>query len=199
MTPPIICYNWKERFQASEGIESVDKKKKRSITRGIILTILAVAIGYSVYVSAMKEEVEVIKVGSKAPDFELTDILGVKHRLSDFEGQGVVLNFWGTWCAPCEREFPAMENQYADFADKGVEIIAVNYAQSDFEVKKYVQNMGMTFPVAIDKKKSVFAAYNIGPLPTTIFIDSTSKIVEISKGEMSEKQIKDSMTAIMPR
>ncbi len=176
----------------------MDKKKKRSITRGIILTILAVAIAFTIYASATKDKVEVIKVGATAPDFELVDMNGDKHRLKDYEGQGVVLNFWGTWCGPCEREFPAMERQYAEFKDKGVEIIAINYKQSDFEVNTYVKNMGMTFPVAIDKKISVFKAYNIGPLPTTVFIDKDGKVNEISKGEMSESRIRAAMTSITP-
>lgn len=186
-------------FRADEEDYSfMDKKKKRSITRGIILAILAVAIGFTIYASATKDKVKVIKVGTAAPDFELVDMNGNKHRLKDYEGQGVVLNFWGTWCAPCEREFPAMERQYTEFKDKGVEIIAINKKQSDFEVNTYVKNMGMTFPVAIDKKDSVFKVYNIGPLPTTIFIDKNGKIVDISKGEMSETQIRASMASITP-
>lgn len=176
----------------------MDKKKKRSITRGIILTVLAVAIAYTIFASATKDKVEIVKVGAAAPDFEIVDINGNKHRLKDYVGQGVVLNFWGTWCAPCEREFPAMERQYTEFKDKGVEIIAINRKQSDFEVNTYVNNMGMTFPVAIDKKVSIFKAYNIGPLPTTIFIDKNGNIKEISKGEMSETQIRAAMTSITP-
>ena len=180
------------------GYAIMDKKKKRSITRGIILAILALAIGYTVYANASQEEIKVVKKGSTAPDFELVDLNGEKHRLKDYKGQGVVLNFWGTWCGPCEREFPAMENQYAKYKDLGVEIIAVNYKQSDFEVSEYVDKMGMTFPVAIDKKASVFGAYNIKPLPTTIFIDKNGKIQHISKGEMSEQEIQTQMASIAP-
>ena len=58
--------------------------------------------------------------------------------------------------------------------------------------------MGMTFPVAIDKKMSVFKAYNIDPLPTTIFIDKDGNVKEISKGEMTETQIRASMASIAP-
>lgn len=184
--------------RSGKGEILMEKKKKRSILRGIILAILGVAIGYTVVASAMNDKVEVVKKGAPAPDFELVDINGEKHRLKDYKGKGVVLNFWGTWCAPCEREFPAMERQYSEFKDKGVEIIAVNRKQSDFEVNTYVKNMGMTFPVAIDKKMSVFKAYNIGPLPTTFFIDPDGNVMEISKGEMTEAEIRALMTSIAP-
>ena len=56
--------------------------------------------------------------------------------MSDYKGQGVLLNFWGTWCKPCKKEMPAMERQYKAFKDQGVQILAVNIAQSDFEVQE---------------------------------------------------------------
>ena len=59
---------------------------------------LALAIGYTVYGTATKEKVELVAVGSEAPDFTLVDLNGEKHKLSDYKGQGVFLNFWGT-CA----------------------------------------------------------------------------------------------------
>ncbi len=176
----------------------LDKKKRRSITRGIILAVLAVAIGYTVYAAWTKDKIEIVNVGSKAPDFEVVDLNGEKHRLADYDGKGVLLNFWGTWCAPCEREFPAMTRQYETYKDLGVQIIAVNFAQSDFEVQKYVDNMGMNFPVAIDKTKSVFTAYNIDPLPTSIFIKPDGTVDRIITGEMSEAQIASYLESIKP-
>ena len=176
----------------------MDKKKKRSITRGIILAILALALGYVIFSNLSKDKVEVIKVASKAPDFELVDLNGEKHRLSEYKGQGVVLNFWGTWCGPCEREFPAMENQYAKYKDLGVEIIAINLKESEYQVSEYVRKMGMSFPVAIDKTRSVFDAYNVGQLPYTIFIDKNGVVKDFSKGEMSEKVIAAKMASIAP-
>lgn len=176
----------------------MEQKKKRSITRGTILAILALAIGYTIYAAVAKDKVELITAGAEAPDFEVVDLNGDKHRLKDYKGEGVLLNFWGTWCEPCEREFPAMERQYDAFKAQGVEMIAVNFAQSEFEVKKYVANMGMTFPVAIDKTKSVFTAYNIGPLPTSIFIKPDGTIDRIKTGEMKEKEIIQYLESIKP-
>ena len=177
----------------------MDKKQKRSITRGIILAILALAIGYVIFTNITKDNVEVIKIGSTAPDFELVDLNGTKHRLADYKGQGVVLNFWGTWCGPCEREFPAMEKQYAKYKDLGVEIIAINLDESNYVVSEYVRKMGMSFPVAIDDKRSVFDAYNIGNLPATFFIDENGNVKDMSTGEMSEETIAAKMASIAPK
>lgn len=154
----------------------MDKKKKRSIIRGIILLVLACAIIYTIYNSATKEKVEALADGDQAPDFELVDLEGNTHRLSDYKGQGVFLNFWGTWCEPCKKEMPAMERQYQQFKDQGVQVLAVNIAQSKFEVQNFVDQYDLTFPVVIDKTKSVMQAYNVGKLPATYLISPDGKV-----------------------
>lgn len=176
----------------------MDKKKKRLIIRGIILFVLACAIIYTIYNSATKDKVEVLADGDQAPDFELTDLEGNSHRLSDYRGQGVFLNFWGTWCEPCKNEMPAMERQYQQFKDKGVQVLAVNIAQSNFEVQKFVEEYGLTFPVVIDKTKSVMQAYNVGQLPASFLVFPDGKVERIPPGELSEAQIKSYMESIMP-
>lgn len=176
----------------------MDKKKKRSWTRGVILVILALAIGYTIYSSVTKEKVEILRVGDDAPDFEVTDLNGEVHRLSDYKGQGVFLNFWGTWCEPCEREFPAIERQYKNFETQGVQVLALNIDQTNLEVKNYVKNMGMTFPVAIDRSKSVMTAYNVNILPASILINADGVIEKIITGEMSESQIVAHLESIKP-
>lgn len=176
----------------------MDKKQKRSLTRGIILVLLVVAIAYTVYATATKDKVKVLKVGSQAPDFELVDLDGNTHRLSDYEGQGVFLNFWGTWCEPCKKEMPAMDRQYTEYKNQGVQILAVNIAQSEFEVQKFIKSLNVHFPVVIDKTKSVMTAYNIRPLPTTILVNPEGKVEKIITGEMTEAQIASYMQSIKP-
>ncbi len=176
----------------------MDKKKKRSITRGIILAVLVLAIGYTIYSSFTKEKVEVIQRGDQAPNFELVGLNGETYRLSDFNGEGVFLNFWGTWCEPCKREMPAMDRQYEVFKDQGVNLLTINIAQSEFEVEKFLNNLGVDFPTAIDKTKSVMTAYNIQPLPTTILISPDGKVENIITGEMSESDIISYMESIKP-
>lgn len=176
----------------------MEKKKKRFYIRSVILSVLVVAIVFTIYSNLTKEKTAVLQVGDNAPDFALIDMNGEKHQLSDYKGQGVFLNFWGTWCKPCEREFPLMDKHYQDYKDQGLQILAVNIGESDFAVQKYVDRKGLTFPVLIDANKSVMETYNINPLPTTMLVNPEGKIEKIITGEMSDEAIKGNMEQIMP-
>ena len=173
-------------------------KQKRFILRTIILSVLVLAIVYTIYNNATKEKVEVLGIGDQAPDFTLLDLNGEEHRLSDYKGQGVFLNFWGTWCKPCAKEMPAMDRQYEIYKEQGVQILAVNIAQSDFEVERFASQYGLDFPIVIDKTKSVMEAYNIDPLPTTLLINPEGEIEQIVRGEMTEQDIAGFMEQIRP-
>lgn len=174
------------------------KKNKRFIIRVAILVLLVASIIFTIYNNLKDEKTEVLKIGDVAPDFELVDMNGNSHQLSDYKGKGVFLNFWGTWCKPCEREFPLMDKQYQVYKEKGVQILAVNIAESDFVVQQYIDQRDLTFPVLIDKTKSVMESFNINPLPTTFLINSEGKIERIITGEMTEENIKEYMKQIMP-
>lgn len=176
----------------------MDKKQKRFYMRFVLLILMVGVIIFTIYSNLSKEKNSVLQVGDEAPDFVLTDMNGEKHQLSEYKGQGVFLNFWGTWCKPCEREFPLMDKQYQEVKDQGLQILAVNIGESDFVVQKYIDRKGLTFPVLIDDNKSVMETYNINPLPTTILINPEGKIEKIITGEMSEESIKQYMEQIMP-
>lgn len=156
------------------------------------------AIVFTIYSNVTKERTAILQVGDDAPDFALVDMNGEKHQLSEYKGQGVFLNFWGTWCKPCEREFPLMDKQYQEYKDQGLQILAVNVGESDFVVQKFIDRKGLTFPVLIDDNKSVMETYNINPLPTTLLINPEGKIEKIITGEMNEEMIKNYMEQIMP-
>lgn len=178
----------------------MEKKQKRRFLRGALLIVLFAAIVYVVYSTFTKDEINILKVGDKAPNFSLVDMNGQVHRLSDYskEGKGVFLNFWGTWCEPCEREMPAMERQYKTYIGQDFEMIAVNIDQTEFEVKKYMNRMGMSFPVVIDRNRSVMDLYNIDPLPTTVLIGPDGKVKQFVKGEMNDQAIEKYIESILP-
>ena len=178
------------------GRISMNKKKKRLIMRTAILSILAAALVYTLYANFTKDHYE-IKKGSEAPNFALVDIEGNKHTLSDYKGQGIFLNFWGTWCKPCEYEMPYMNNQYQKYKDQGVQILAVNVNESALAVQNFVDRHELTFPVMIDKGE-VQSAYGVGNLPATLLIDKNGEVIDIITGSMSEQTIQKHMERIKP-
>ena len=165
----------------------MDKKKRRRITRAIILAALAAAVFYALYSNLTRETRGTLQVGDQAPDFVLTDASGKEHQLSGYKGKGVFLNFWGTWCEPCKKEMPHMEKMSKEYKDQ-VEILAVNVGESEFQVNTFAEQYGLTFPIPIDKGKEVQKAYNVNPLPVTFMISPEGKIVDIITGGLVEEE-----------
>lgn len=173
-------------------------KKRRFWMRTVILGLLVIAVGYSLYANLTKDKVQKVEVGEKAPDFALVDLNGQKHQLSDYKGQGVFLNFWGTFCKPCEEEFPYIDNQYEHFKDKGVQVIAVDVGETEFAVRQFVERHELTFPVVIDQNEEVQTAYGINPLPITFLIDKNGTVVKSHMGQLTEAMVHDYMKQIQP-
>ncbi|KKI93109.1 thiol-disulfide oxidoreductase [Bacillus sp. SA1-12] len=172
-------------------------KKKRLLMRSIILIVLIGALGYTLYTNFFVSK-EKVKVGSAAPDFQLVDLQGNQHQLSDYKGKGVFLNFWGTWCEPCEREMPYMENQYEYYKEQGVVVLAVNIAESNVAVQSFVNRHDLSFPILLDKDRQVLNAFGVGPLPTTFLINPEGEVVHITSGSLTERMVRDFMEQIKP-
>lgn len=177
----------------SNAEKLLKKRKKRFVIRAIVLSLL---VGAIIFTIATRNTDKVLAIGDEAPDFELVDLEGNTHRLSDYRGQGVFLNFWGTWCPPCKAEMPYMENQSKNFDD--VHILAVNIKQSDYTVKTFRDQYGLTFPIVIDKNESVRRAFDVLPLPTTILINKDGIVEDIITREMTEDEIRGFMESIQP-
>ncbi|MDR4888766.1 thiol-disulfide oxidoreductase ResA [Fredinandcohnia sp. QZ13] len=176
----------------------MDKKKRRLVIRTIILLLLAAALVYTLYINFFTSK-DKVAVGDMAPDFVVTDLNGNEHHLSEYRGEkGVFLNFWGTWCEPCQREFPYIDTYYQEYKDQGVEVIAINVGEPKFSVNNFIKKYDLSFPVAIDKGNQLLNAYGIDPLPTTLLIDKDGKVVKIITGEMTSKMVRDYMEQIKP-
>ncbi len=127
-----------------------------------------------------------IAKGEFAPDFELKTLEGNTVRLSDYKGeQRVLVNFWATWCPPCRAEIPDLQKLYDK---KDVAILAVNLTgseKSEGDVKDFVEEFGMTFPVLKDTNSDVASTYQVRAYPTSYMIDSNGRIQFIAMGAMN--------------
>lgn len=177
---------------------SMTKKRKRWFFRASLLSIIAMVLGYVFYTNVTENEYVAIQEGSMAPNFQLETLDGETVELEDYRGQGVFLNFWGTYCPPCEEEMPYMDNQYQVFKDRGVEILAVDVGESNLVVERFVTRHNLSYPILMDREQDVLDLYGIGPLPTTLLIDKEGTVVHINTGGMTEETIQQYMERIEP-
>lgn len=133
-----------------------------------------------------------------AYDFTLQDLEGSEISLSDFKGNGVVLNFWATYCPPCEKEMPYLNNVYQEYKEKGIKILAVNAKEPRIIVSPYVEEKNLSFPILLDRTGTTIDQYKILNLPVTFFIDEDGVIIEKFSGELTEKKIRSSVESIIP-
>ncbi|UOR14126.1 thiol-disulfide oxidoreductase ResA [Halobacillus amylolyticus] len=172
-------------------------RRKRLIMRISILSVFALLIGFVLYQNFTKNS-GVVNAGDMAPDFKLETLDGETIQLSDYRGQGVFLNVWATYCKPCEKEMPFIENQYQIFKDKGVQVLSVDVGESAVTVQAFVDRKGMTFPVLMDYGEELLDAYGIGPIPVTFLIDENGRVVDRITAGMTEKEIHGYMKRIQP-
>jgi peroxiredoxin len=172
-------------------------KNKRTIMRVLVLGVIAVALGSAFYTAYSSDE-SIVEVGENAPDFTLVNLEGEEIRLSELRGKGVVINFWATWCNPCKREMPLIEEQYQIVKDQGIEILAVNIAESNLAVSSFIKRLGVTFPVLLDSDRAVTQRYGVGALPSTFFINKDGIVVEHFVGEMNESILVKRLDLIKP-
>lgn len=135
-------------------------------------------------------------VGHPAPDFTLTTLDGETFQLSDLQGTPVVLNFWATWCGPCQRELPALQAATERFAGRVV-IAGVDQGEEAAVVQSYVDDLGLTFVIPMDENFEVSEQYAVLGLPTTFFIDADGIIRQIWSGEMNSITLAEGITALL--
>lgn len=117
--------------------------------------------------------------GDSAPDFALMSLAdGTPVALTDLRGRVVLVNFWATWCKPCEDEMPAMENLYRALKGGGFELLAVSVDASRNDVDAFRERLGITFPVLLDPEQNAARRYQTTGFPESILVDSNGIIVE---------------------
>jgi peroxiredoxin len=131
--------------------------------------------------------VEGLKPGSQAPElfvthadgtvFQLTDLDGQPVRLADLRGKAVWVNFWASWCSPCQQETPVLRDVAAEFKDRGLVVIGIAVQETTVDdIRAYAQRYQLGYRVAFDAFGDIFHAYRSYALPTHVFIDANGAV-----------------------
>jgi peroxiredoxin len=138
------------------------------------------------------------EIGKPAPDFTLTMIDGTAMRLSDFKGKPVWINFWASWCPPCRKENPDIEELYNAHKDTdGLVLLAPAIGEGRDSVAGYMQRADLHYPVGVDSDTQIAANYRVLGIPTHIFVDREGIVREIRVGAMSKKTMETKLAQII--
>lgn len=127
--------------------------------------------------------------GAVAPDFDLPRLdtsqgadpdSGQAGRLSlrELRGRVVLVNFWASWCEPCEREMPAMERLHAALPEQAFALVAIAIDENPEDVVAFQERMPLSFPILLDPPGRVYAAYQTMGVPESLLIDAEGRVVE---------------------
>jgi cytochrome c-type biogenesis protein len=138
-----------------------------------------------------------LEVGDRAPDFQTVTDAGKPVALSDLRGQVVLLNFWATWCGPCRVEMPEFQQQYDARAADDFTILAVNSGEAPDTVRDFREELGLTFPLAMDESTAIQTQYGLFSYPTTLLLDREGVIVARHFGPLTTGQIDQMLDSVL--
>ena len=123
-----------------------------------------------------------------APDFSLRLFDGGQLSLANLRDQVVVVNFWASWCEPCQEEAPVLEKVWQEYQNQGVTFIGIAYKDTEGKARAFLDEFGITYPNALDPANRVARTYHVQGVPETFFIQD-GEIASLYIGPLSEDQL----------
>lgn len=144
------------------------------------------------------------EISATAPDFNIQYYNGYAWnntptmRLSDFQGQIVVLNFWASWCIECRDEAPMLEQLWREYSERGVVLLGVAYSDTEPKALAYLDEFGITYPNAPDLRLHASDAYGLTGVPETFVIGPDGATAYMSIGPVSYNQLASVVNRLLP-
>jgi thiol-disulfide isomerase/thioredoxin len=139
--------------------------------------------------------------GGAAPALELADLDGAMHRLSEYQGKAILVNFWATWCEPCRAEMPSIERLRKSMEGKPFAVLAVNVGESGRVARGYAEKLPVNFSILLDRDGRVTRSWGARILPASFVIGPDGAIRYSYLGELdwSGPDVRERIEALMPK
>ncbi len=139
--------------------------------------------------------------GGAAPALELADPEGKVHKLEDYRGKVVLVNFWATWCAPCRAEMPSMERLRKALQGRPFEILAVNVGESPRVAREFAEGLPVTFTILMDRDTRTAKAWRARVLPASYVVapDGAIRYSHFGDLDWSSAPVRAQIEALLPR
>lgn len=167
----------------NESALTVPESRGRRFSWGTAVAVAAV-LGLLVIIGLMLQRTQQgpVTAGTTAPGFSVETFDGQMVQLADLDGRVVVINFWASWCKPCEQEAAELEQAYRMYQDEGVAFVGLNYVDTEPEAMAYLDRFGITYPNAPDLRTRVAQSYRIRGVPETFIVGPDGQIVYVKIG-----------------
>lgn len=147
--------------------------RQQWIVVGVVVALLAIGATAGSYL--LRDELTQITIGSRAPQFKAVSIDSAPPRvvtLDDYRDNVVLLNIWATWCLPCRREMPSMEELHRALGDKGLKVVAVSVDNPGMEeaIREFVREYNLTFDILYDSSNTIRSTYRTTGVPESFVI-----------------------------
>jgi thiol-disulfide isomerase/thioredoxin len=123
-----------------------------------------------------------LRDGAAAPVFQLDSASGKPVSLADYKGQVVMLNFWASWCGPCRKEMPILEQLHKQYRNKGFTLVGVNVEPNSNDAQNWLKATPVTFPILYDRESTVSKLYQVEGMPNTVIVDRKGRVRFIHRG-----------------
>jgi peroxiredoxin len=137
--------------------------------------------------------------GSSAPGFSLDLLDGSRLRLADLRGQVAVINFWASWCPPCEDEMPDLQAVWEEYQDNGVAFVGIAFDDERAAVEETVSRFEITYPQGLDTIDGISAAYGITGVPETFVLDPQGGVAYVHIGPLTADVLRGELDALLGR